>query len=860
MSNTDTTTSWTFTGDAEGYKRAMADVASATSKTEAQVAGQMATVSESCDSAFSEIRAAMADAMAAVREELNLMAAEAGNAFGDAQKKAKEWSVATGLAIGVVATALGVGALYTAFRLVETGASFLVGLLNGEAYKSKFIDDLKAMNEEVVKWQSSLEVGAATAQAAALAGERLGISAESVGAAMKAANAAAHEHADEMERLGVKYKDNEGNLLEGRELLESVNEALQQYTAGWDRNAAAQALGFESAGQVRTALRLTSEEIERAQGDLREYNLVIGQEGQEAIDRYDRALQEFHENAKLTSQGFSKVIADVTMPVLTDLANYFKDGFPSAVRVFRYTMATIATLVQGVSMSIKLSVEIIKAAWSQLTTDIATVGQVFWKAAHGDFAGAVDVMKRGSAETDAAWSKAFANMEADAIQTQKNIAQAWQLNGDLKSLGSDEESTPTKRGKTFTPAEKKKDEKAEAEPSMMKFYEAALAEEKRLATERDALHGLSLEGEVAFWENVLAVGVLSSNDQLAVQRKYREASSELLRQGARDADQVGRVQLEQFKERQLAALAAEEQEAQTRADLRLISQQELLQLEQQFAIRRAAIQRTALETARDVLDPQRDPVEVAQINAQLEAMEAQHQARMAQISGRIAVERNKIWDDLGDRMSGLYDKGIQAMMNRTLTWKGAFQATMTEVASWFGRAVVGDMLKKWAAGKAAQLQATLAGLTAEKSAQVAGSAATVATKATEATAVVSANAAEAASGAAASQAPIPIIGPGLAVAAFAGVMALVMGAMGSIKSASGGFDIPAGVNPMTQLHAEEMVLPAPLANAVRDMAGGGSSAGGSMVLQATPLKGGFWVAHEDDFRRFYKGMKRDGKL
>lgn len=860
-SNQDQTVGWEVTGNAESYKRAMAEAAAVTAKTDSQVAEHMASVADATDSAFSAMREAMTKAMDAVRAEVKAMAADAGEAFGDAQKKAKEWSVATGVAIGVVATALGVGALYTAFRLVETGSKFLVGLLNGEAYKTKFIDDLKAMNDEVEKWQSNLEVGAATAQAYALAGERIGVSAEDIGTALDLATRAAREHTDEMDRLGVAYKDQSGQLLQGRELLEAIDKTLQQYTEGWDRNAAAQALGFERASQVHNALRITRDEVASTEAKLREYNLIIGQEGQEAISRYDGALQEFFENAKLTSQGFSKVIADVTMPVLTDLAIFFKEGFPGAVAVFRYTMATIATLMQGVSMSIKIAIEIIKAAWNELTTSVSAAGQVLWKAAHGDFAGAVEVMKKSSRDADDAWSKAFANMEADAIQTQKNIAQAWQLNSDLGSLGSDGEKTLTKKGKTFVKAEKPKEEKEVAEPSFMKYYEAALAEEKRLATERDAIHGMSKEAELQFWRDLQQYAVMSEVDKAGVARKASEARIEVLRQEAQQADQVGRTQLEQFRDRQLARVDLEEQEVQTRAALGQITQRELLQQEQEFERRRLEIRREAIAASLAALDPARDPVEVAQLNAQLEALEDQHQKRMAQLVGQVALEQNKIWTDLGSSMTRLWDQGVQAMMNKTLTWRGAVKATMTELTMWFAKSVVGDMVKKWAAGKAAQLAASLAGLSAEKAAQVAGSAATVATKAGEATAVVSANAAEAASGAAASQAPIPIIGPGLAIAAFAGVMAMVMGAMGSIKSASQGFDIPSGVNPLTQLHEEEMVLPAPLANGVRDMVSNGAAPAPVMpTFNATPLKGGFWIAHEDEFRRFFKGMQRDGKL
>lgn len=57
----------------------------------------------------------------------------------------------------------------------------------------------------------------------------------------------------------------------------------------------------------------------------------------------------------------------------------------------------------------------------------------------------------------------------------------------------------------------------------------------------------------------------------------------------------------------------------------------------------------------------------------------------------------------------------------------------------------------------------------------------------------------------------PFTLPAAAPAAAAGAAAVMS------FSAAGGYDIPAGVNPLTQLHAQEMVLPARLANPMRDM-------------------------------------------
>jgi len=49
--------------------------------------------------------------------------------------------------------------------------------------------------------------------------------------------------------------------------------------------------------------------------------------------------------------------------------------------------------------------------------------------------------------------------------------------------------------------------------------------------------------------------------------------------------------------------------------------------------------------------------------------------------------------------------------------------------------------------------------------------------------------------------------------------------MSFLASAAQGYDIPAGVNPLVQAHAQEMVLPAEQANVIRSLAGGGGGSG-----------------------------------
>lgn len=54
-------------------------------------------------------------------------------------------------------------------------------------------------------------------------------------------------------------------------------------------------------------------------------------------------------------------------------------------------------------------------------------------------------------------------------------------------------------------------------------------------------------------------------------------------------------------------------------------------------------------------------------------------------------------------------------------------------------------------------------------------------------------------------------------------------------SAEGGYDIPAGVNPVTQLHEKEMVLPKAQAEVIRGLAGRGGVGGGGITIHSAPV-------------------------
>ncbi|MFV8194440.1 phage tail protein [Acinetobacter soli] len=212
----------------------------------------------------------------------------------------------------------------------------------------------------------------------------------------------------------------------------------------------------------------------------------------------------------------------------------------------------------------------------------------------------------------------------------------------------------------------------------------------------------------------------------------------------------------------------------------------------------------------------------------------------------------KKFGGLTDRISSLWDKGIQSMMNGTLTWKNASNAIMTEMAGFFIQKMVTEPLREYmiglsrriaikmgfiqtetaaeVAGQAAQTGAVVAGEGAKTAATSVGVFARIGLKIMETIKSIMMSAWEAM---AKTMASIPFpVNIALGVAAFAGVAALV----GKVASARGGYDIPAGVNPMTQLHEEEMVLPKQHANTIRAL--GKSMANGGFAEPAAASGGG----------------------
>lgn len=276
------------------------------------------------------------------------------------------------------------------------------------------------------------------------------------------------------------------------------------------------------------------------------------------------------------------------------------------------------------------------------------------------------------------------------------------------------------------------------------------------------------------------------------------------------------------------------------------------QLEQTLSDQRLAIQTEYYQKVQQL----READKVAVIKATADIAKATQDAtiRSAKIQEESQARVAKLIQSVMAPIEKTFASTITGLIQRTTTWQKAMQqitGQMLQSFAQFGVGMVADWarreLMKTALSQTHGLLRTALvklGLLEEVGAQAAATGTTVGIKAAEADVVITANAGEAASGAAASVASIPFVGWAMAAGVFAATMAMVLGAK---SSASGGYDIPSGVNPVTQLHQEEMVLPAKHANVIRQMAdgGGGGGGGGDVHLHVH-------TQSTQDFARFLK--------
>jgi diacylglycerol kinase len=549
----------------------------------------------------------------------------------------------------------------------------------------------------------------------------------------------------------------------------------------------------------------------------------------------------------------------------------------TGMRFFANLLSVLQAAVVIFGTGLAVSFELVGSAIAQTVDWIVTFGEIVEKViVEKDFAGATK-----------AWEDGFKRREKIVADSGRRILEiAAKGSADLeKALMND----PLAKGKvtpTTSPADssgkraviKAKDDNtgAIAKAGMdaaLALQKQALAEATRLNAEQ---HDKELSSDRAFYAQKLvienagldseAAGKKAELAQNAAQQRKVEAGDvaklnglkaaqlkiegelALIGMKRRDAAVVNERELakalddrnKKLVEQDLAYakkladidIAGQEEKIRVLKEFGQITETEELALHAQLAAARYAAERQALTDRLALLTV--DAAERRRIAEELFTLEMEYQGKQVKLANDTAIAKNKPIMDFQKTMQGQFQSGLDSMFDRSKTFGAKMKAMWMSMATTYVQMMVTKPVAAYLAGESTKLMASSGMFRALAALMGFSTGASIVSKKAEAASVIPAEAGIAAGAAAASVASVPYVGPALAAAAYAETYAMVIGGLVA-ASASGGYDIPAGVNPITQLHAREMVLPAKQADAVRAMAEGGGGGGGAVALHVQAI-------------------------
>ena len=195
------------------------------------------------------------------------------------------------------------------------------------------------------------------------------------------------------------------------------------------------------------------------------------------------------------------------------------------------------------------------------------------------------------------------------------------------------------------------------------------------------------------------------------------------------------------------------------------------------------------------------------------------------------IGQSIVAEEIGNALKIAENWAMTELVKTTTTQQGVAARTAAENASQGGfLGLIAEQLARWLGLETGKTAATDAGEATRAATQAATSAAGLASMVARGFAQIEIDAAVAAAGAMAATAAIPIVGPALApevaAATYAETLGWAAGMGGGIASAEGGmWDVPGTM--LSLLHPEESVIPASVANPMRDFFSGGAATAGA---------------------------------
>lgn len=620
-----------------------------------------------------------------------------------------------------------------------------------------------------------------------------------------AAKGGASPAAEAFRAMGISVTDAEGNLRPMRDVFLEVASKFATYSDGAEKSALAMNIFGRSGADLVPLLNKGAEGIQELGAQQDALNATMTEQNVQVSIDYENAMKRL----STSMRGVRQDIATALMPALTSLAEAFTDSgstgdlLASAMDLIGGAIRGVGIVAVAVKFLVEETYETFHLVFSQIGILLGGMGAAFMAFVHGDFSGSAAIAK-------ATFSDMGADVTAtsDRMKDHADAAAASMLKLAYIKPPMDPDAGESKRTGTAP-----KLAPAMANDGLV-VAKAEWAQRANAATEgKDTL----LEIEMDFWQSKMDATDRGTKDGQKLYDQYQAQLLASIRTYNADAKKEGQIQVQAVRDNALAQLDIDKQTIEEERALREIDARDAQTLLVANANAAYQLKKQALDDEMALADG--DLVRMAQLQQQRTALERSHTKELAGIHKETTLEITHNWESTFSTIARTVETSFDGVIKRTETLRDAMRNVFRGIALDYIEGKLEEaktdaaveIAKREAAGETA---AHAVAMTAWSGLQ------TIASKTWEGIQWIAIEAAKAAASAWAAISAIPLVGPFLAPVAAAAALAGVL-ALGANISAAGGYDIPAGLNPVTQLHAQEMVLPADLANKVRGMTGGG---------------------------------------
>jgi predicted metal-binding transcription factor (methanogenesis marker protein 9) len=711
-----------------------------------------------------------------------------------------------------------------AFAKVQGMLIGLVGLVAGGKFLQKGIDETNKLTEESIKLSRALGISMEEATSLNTALGDIYTDSDSYIGTFQRFSQQLRRNEDGMKEMGIKTRDANGHLRDSQEVFRDALSMVGQFKPGLDQTTFAQKAFGKSIEEVMQLQRLNNEVLEEAKRKNEELGLVITDQNVEANHAYKAAMNDVGD----VMTAVMKVVGEAVMPVFTQLAKYFASTGPTVINIFRGAMTGLLAVFRTVEMAVKTVGGAIFEMINHMIDQLGNLSDLLAAVFRGDFQEAANIYDRMGQRFVQGVKNVATNTKEAFIEAKEafsgDLERVWGDKVAAKGTGVAGSSGTKRMGNLKDDPKEKKDKSRTSE------WEAELEARKVAYQKENDLRELSKQAELKYWSDIQARVDLSVEERLAVRKKVASAELEIMKEQRTQINALSEQAITAYQQQQLEELDARREAAAFEVEMGRMTNMELLALDQQLEDERYRITKEAIAARLELLskDPTKNVVALQRLNDELAAVEREHQRNSQTIMREQHKEQTKDWQSFFQNIGQSWAGIVQGLVNRTMTLGQAV------------RSLFGTLLSQVTGFITQMLAKKAAAWTTEKALGLAG---------------IGMEAAKAGAGAAASQAPIPIIGPALALAAMATVFGAVSALSGRVPSARGGYSVPSGVNPLTQLHEEEMVLPKEESQVVKDLARGGG--GGAPVILKGATAGEFFIAHKREMVTFLKSLNRN---